>query len=338
LVSFLVVACQASAPGEPSPFLAQPDAPVVGVASHPTRVEEPLPAVEPTATLPDWLSGTASPPRTPVPPTQPATAQPSATQAPPSPIPLPTLGPDEWMSLPVLPEISQNAKAILADGLERGNNPHVFSKIGDCESQTEWFLDPFDKGPNHYALGPYENELRSVLAYYQGSFARKSLAARRGFTAASLLTPVWVDRERCEKDESPLACELRVNRPSVAFIMLGTNDASNPPVFERRLREVIEYTLAQGVLPVLGTKADNLEGDHSLNHTIASLALEYDIPLWNYWAAVQPLPNHGLEEDGAHLTYAGPFYTDSRALRRAWPVRNLNALQVLQRVMESTGR
>ena len=94
-------------------------------------------------------------------------------------------------------------------------------------------------------------------------------------------------------------------------------------------------------MPILATKADNLEGDHSVNAAIAQLAYEYDIPLWNFWLAVQPLPYHGLNDDGFHLTndLSTPddplLYrrlSDPLAARVAWPVRNITALQALEAV------
>jgi hypothetical protein len=246
------------------------------------------------------------------------------------------LDPADWQNWPVLPIMSPRALAILQDGIARGNYPQVFSKIGDCESQTDWFLDNFDLGAKYYALGPYQEELAPVIQYYAGSFHRTSLAARRGFTAASLMAPIWADKQVCEKDEGPLACEYRINQPAVAFIMLGTNDASNPKTFEKHMRNIIEYTIGQGVLPILGTKADNVEGDHSINTTMARLAAEYQIPLWNYWRAVQDLPGHGLQEDGTHLTYGTPQFDNPAAMQKAWTIRNLNALQVLRIVMDTT--
>ncbi len=60
--------------------------------------------------------------------------------------------------------------------------------------------------------------------------------------------------------------------------MLGTNDVNHKATFEANLRKIIELSLAQGVLPVLTTKADNLEGDQQINRTIAALAYEFDIP------------------------------------------------------------
>ncbi len=250
--------------------------------------------------------------------------------------PTPVFDPARWKDLPVLPELSFHARSVIRDGIALGHNPNAFSKIGDCESRTTWFLGDFDLGSQYYSLGPYEEDLSPVVAYYQGSFNRLSLAANPGFTAASLLSPIWADREVCQKGESPLACEYRLHRPVVAFILIGTNDASNPKTFEGHMRKVIELSLEQRVLPILGTKADNVERDHSINETIARLAYEYDVPLWNYWLAVQDLPGHGLQEDGVHLTFAAPHFDNPAALRNAWPVRNLNALQILRRVMDET--
>ncbi|MCC6985211.1 MAG: hypothetical protein IT309_02190, partial [Anaerolineales bacterium] len=60
------------------------------------------------------------------------------------------------------------------------------------------------------------------------------------------------------------------------------------------LRRVIDQLLAQGVVPILATKADNRELDHRVNRDMALLADEFDLPLWNFWAAVSNLPDRGL--------------------------------------------
>jgi hypothetical protein len=216
-----------------------------------------------------------------------------------------------------------------------GNNPHSFSKIGDCETQTEYFLIDFDLGPQAYSLGPY-TDLKGVIEQFAGSFKRPSLAAKSGFTAASALEVFESDPAKCQSTETPLGCELRTGKSSLALIMMGTNDAIyRRKSFEKYMRQIIEYTLLQGVVPILATKADNLEEDNSINRTIASLAHEYGVPLWNFWLAVQPLPEHGLMSDGTHLTFAKNHFDDPVDLQSAWPVRNLTALQVLDAVWRS---
>jgi hypothetical protein len=244
------------------------------------------------------------------------------------------LSPDRWKDWPVVPEISNRAVQIYQDGVSQGNNPRAFSKIGDCETITEWFLADFDRGSGHYVLGPY-SQLQTVIDTYSGSYGRLGVAAKRGFTAASVLNTYWRDADLCNKNETPLDCEIRLNKPAFALIMLGTNDVARPERFEKNLRAVIDETIRLGVLPVLMTKADNLEGDNSLNLTTARLAYEYDIPLWNFWKAVQTLPSKGLQQDQSHLTFAPNDFSDPENMKRAWPVRNLTALEVLDAIRQA---
>jgi lysophospholipase L1-like esterase len=120
--------------------------------------------------------------------------------------------------------------------------------------------------------------------------------------------------------------------------MLGANDVWHPEEFEPQMRKIIEFSIEKGVIPVLATKADDQEGNGSINATIARLALEYKIPLWNYWKAVQALPDKGLQEDGVHLTWGANNFDDPFAMENAWPVRNLTALQVLQALLDKISR
>lgn len=293
----------------------------------------PQPAPQAAATKPPQVSNApaANPPAalpTPTPTIPPVLPTPTVPAAPAAPTARPTLGADGWKELPVIPTVSQTAREIYAQGQSLGRQPQAFSKVGDCESRTVWFLGDFDLGPQYYNLGPYA-ALQDTVDYYQGSFGRLSQVARPGFTVASMLSPLWADRKECEPNESPLACEYRQHNPALALISVGTNDVARPDGFEKNLREVIEQTIEAGIVPVLATKADNLEGNHHLNATIARLALEYDLPLWNFWRAVQDLPGQGLQEDRAHLTWSPNDYADPANLKRAWPVRNLTALQVL---------
>jgi hypothetical protein len=294
---------------QPTPTLRRPKASPNPATLAPTESPEP---VNPTESTPETSSLT---------PTRPA-----ATST-----PRPTLAPEAWKELPVVPPISDRVVEIYQNGLAAGNNPHAFSKIGDCGSTPGWFLGDFDRGPRYYDLGEYD-ELSSVIKEFQGSYDRVSLAARSGFNSSALFVPLWSDRTYCQASEAPLACEYRVHKPSLAFIMLGTNDVWHPDEFEPQMRKIIEYSIANGVIPILSTKADNQEGDDSINATIARLAWEYDIPLWNFWAASNPLPDHGLQEDQAHLTWGRNTFDDPDAMTKAWPVRNLTALQILNAV------
>ena len=103
------------------------------------------------------------------------------------------------------------------------------------------------------------------------------------------------------------------------------------------MRQIVEYTISQGIVPVLGTKADDLEGNDAINKEIAIIANEYDIPMWNFWAASYPLPNHGFDtdlNDGFHLSFSRNFFDQHKNMLSAWPWRNLTALQVLEAVRQ----
>jgi hypothetical protein len=242
------------------------------------------------------------------------------------------LPPDFWERLPVIPDqISQRVREIYQLGLSLGNNPHVFSRIGDCSSAAPDFLVGFD---HNYNLGEY-SYLQPTIDYFQGSFGLSSLAAKAGLNSAVLLTTLWTNEE-CLKNEDLLDCQYRLDHPSFAFISIGTNEAyyihQNPASFETNMRKIIEDTIAKGIVPILATKADNFEGDNSINPTIARLAMEYEVPLWNFWLAAQPLPNHGLA-DASHLSSIS--YTDftdfslPHSMEYGMQVRNLTALQML---------
>jgi hypothetical protein len=225
-------------------------------------------------------------------------------------------------SFPVVPSVSEGMRALYQRGQLDGNNPRAFSKIGDGEISTAWFFTAFDLGEAYYDLGPF-HDLAPVIEHFRGSFGRSGIAARRGFNTERILDPALSDPAACESGESPLTCELRLHRPAFAILSLGTNQVWQPEDFESGMRQILDILLSQG---------DNLEGDHRLNQLIACLAEEYDVPLWNFWSAIQPLPNHGLQPDLEHLTYGITNFDDEHALQSAWTVRNLTALQALDAV------
>ncbi len=261
-------------------------------------------------------------------------AQPTTTPAPTG-GPTPTLGTDAWKNVPVIPtEVSKRVLLIYQMGMMKGNNPQAYSKVGDCNVTMPYFMGDFDT-PGKATLGDYTT-LQDTIDYFHGSHSRQSLAAKQGLTAHAVLSMLWVDWKQCESYETPLTCEYRLHRPMYAIIAFGTNDASGNVDFDKAMRRVIDMTIGNGTIPILATKADNAEGDNSFNRTIVALAYEYGLPVWNYWAAVQPLPNHGLK-DAEHMQHLsegklGLFNFTSDNLQYGWPVRNLTALQVLDTV------
>ena len=260
-----------------------------------------------------------------------ATGLPAASTSTPAPtVTKPPLAEEAWMQMPAVPTgVSDRAREIYQGGLELGNDPTHFSIIGDCQNVSTYFLSVFDK-PGEFSLGDEYAHLQRTIDYYQGSYSRASLAVKGGFNAAAVISPLRADPKSCNKNESPLDCELRVWKPSVVFVSMETWWSEKPAEeYDKYLRRVLDRIIETGALPIIATKADNLEGDHSINATIAQIAYEYDIPLWNFWAAVQPLSNHGLSPDNFHLTFARNFFDDPFRMKSAWPWRNLTALQTL---------
>src|SRR6185369_2048476 len=112
--------------------------------------------------------------------------------------------------------VGVRAREIYQHGLEAGNNPRAFSKVGDCNSATPDFLGVFDS-PQGYRLSGVFAGLQPAINNFAGSFARPSQAAVAGFSAAAVLDPAWADPRQCRAGESPLSCEYRLARPSFAL-------------------------------------------------------------------------------------------------------------------------
>jgi hypothetical protein len=238
------------------------------------------------------------------------------------------------MNLPIIPEATDTAKEIYASGQERGNNPHSFSIVGDCQSTIPFFLASFER-PEQYALGPYDY-LQEVIDHFAGSFYRDRYAVGPGCTVASVLSPLWSDPEACRASETPLECEYRNHAPSFMIITMERKDyRMTIETYEWYLKQIVGFAVSHGVVPIMATKADNLEGDHSINRIIVRVAQEYDVPVWNFWRAVQPLPHQGLRTehgDEFHLTFQRNYFDDPENMLYAWPNRNLTALQALDSV------
>ena len=246
-----------------------------------------------------------------------------AASAAPMPTEEPRLAPEKWQQWPVVPAITTRARAIYQNGLKLGNNLHAFAKVGDCQFVNAAFFGIYDQ-PRIYTFPAGYEFLQQTVDWFAGSFNRTSQAVRGGFNVASVFVPLQADPLFCEVGETPLACEFRISRPSIVLIAMETGfDGRTAAVYEKYMRRIIETVIAKGALPILATKADNFEGDHAINLTTARLAVEYDLPLWNFWRAVQKLPEHGMDtqrNDNFHISV------------EAWNVRSFTGLQALDSI------
>ena len=110
------------------------------------KTETPEPGISPTSAA-VWVTPTLTP-LMPIDPTRTATltSTPQPTQT-----PEPAPNADNWKDWPVYPEISERARQIYQEGLEKGSNPNHFSIVGDCQSMPYLFLGSYDSG--NYNLG-----------------------------------------------------------------------------------------------------------------------------------------------------------------------------------------
>ena len=280
----------------------------------------------------------------------------AGAQTSPTPIPLPdpelgsvdldAAAAIDLAALPLVPDIGERALALYRAGLTRGHDPFTFAKVGDCMTDNPYFLIPI--GAGEYALGEYDDDLAPVIAHYsQGEpdpFGRKSQASAGGFNAASILDSLWANPQHCEPGETPLACEFRTMRPSVALIMFGTNDVYylDEAQFDYFLRSIVVETVRQDVLPVLSTfphRPEYPEKSLLYNQLVAQIAHDYDVPLINLWLALDDLPNKGVDpEDTTHLTTpagGAACYFIGDNLEAGFTVRNLLALQTLGALLDA---
>jgi hypothetical protein len=240
---------------------------------------------------------------------------------------IPTADPSDWKELPVIPNVDSSIRAIYEYGQTLGNDPHAFSLFGDCQARPAEFFGVFETDAD--LVASLSAELQETVENFQGSFNRESPTAQDGTTPGALL---WIQWHRgkydCTFAETPVECELRIHRPSFVIIQIGTHFESRNTDY---LRRIIEQLLDAGVVPILATKADNREKDERVNRDMALLASEYDLPLWNFWAAVSNLPNRGLYTRDDRPLQGDIYLTDEAALIHR--MSGLEALNVVWRAV-----
>jgi hypothetical protein len=239
-------------------------------------------------------------------------------------------------SLPIVPAISGNARAIFQRGQALGNNARVVTKVGECNSMSWAYLVPFNQGS--YELGSYGYLQRAIDGT---TFVNNSAAAGAGFTASSVLDGTFSDPGRCH-GLSPLECEYQSSKPSVAFIMLGMQDVFflSAQQYEQDMRQIIQTSLDYGVIPVVTTFPIWPDGDvrtqnrFEFDRILVNLAHEYDVPLMNFWLAAQSVQHSGVGVDHVHISERGDNWTSFSGDQYQWGMTmwNLAALQTLDQL------
>jgi hypothetical protein len=231
-----------------------------------------------------------------------------------------------------MPDVDPSIRAIYKYGQTLGNDPHAFSIFGDCQSRPDAFLGVFETDPN--AVKDLSPTLQEFVVNFHGSFNRESPTSQDGTTPGALLWSQWHRGEYgCTFDETPVQCELRIHRPSFVLIQIGTHFESRNTEY---LRKIITQLLDAGVVPILATKADNRELDDRINRDMVLLASEYDLPLWNFWAALSDLPDRGLYVMKGRELQGAIYLNEEASLRHR--MTGLEALNAVWRVATNTSR
>lgn len=306
-------------------------------------------------------------PMTPVPPTATVTAVPATITPLPSETPIPPTPLPSFTPLPTRPSLgdlaamerrlretpiflnlaSERVREIFEYGRSIGNRPNVFTTIGDSNTTNGDFLQPIGMDADAYCTWGEYASLRGTVDYFSvapseassNSFTHHSVAAQKGFNSAAVLDPFWASSAVCSPGESPLTCEYRSVRPSVAVLMIGGIDVAEITTAEysANLRSIVANSIQQGVIPVLTTfvvlpeRGEVYERSLEFNMTLLDLATDEQIPLINLWAAAQTLPDFGIGPDHTHLkAEVGSFCSfDGAQQRLGGTLRNLLTLQAL---------
>lgn len=234
---------------------------------------------------------------------------------------------------------------IYRQGQTLGNRANVFTKTGDSLTNNQAFLWGYGEG--NYALGVY-GSLQTTIDFFlvaprdgvANSFVNPSASMASGMNARNVLDPIWAPPGLCLPDETPLACEVRLVKPSVAIIMLGSVDVHYQfyDDYVRNIRTIVDFYVRSGVIPVLTTF--RLSPTHSdwvkslwFNAALIDISNTYQIPLINLWRANETLPDDGVDPDLFHLSQ-GPNPYHFTGEENQWGVtrRNLLTLQALDQL------
>ncbi len=242
--------------------------------------------------------------------------------------------------VPVIPTLSPLMQLVYETGREMGNNPQAVSKVGDSVMANPLYLKPFSQ-PD-VTLGNYDY-LDETVRYYGASLAQDSVSAQVGMTTYVVFDSLWANfNPNCEANETPLACEYRIKKPSVAFVMFGANDIKHM-TFEQfgvQMRQIVQETMSAGVIPVLSTfsvdTANPLyQQGMRFNLEIVNIAQELRVPVINFWLASRPLPAFGLDIDGVHPLQTGFTFIKLDSGMESWygvGLQNLLAIRTLDEI------
>lgn len=258
---------------------------------------------------------------------------------------------EQLNSIPLLYNMdTEQVHSIFEAGQQLGNRADVFVKVGDSNTANGDFFRPFGMNNVQCELGTYRY-LQDTINFFSGkprstdpnSFNTNNLTVKAGLGTAATLDPLWATDASCRADESLLACEYRITKPSVAVMMIGLMDLEHHTleVYRANLEEIVQFSIDSGVIPVLTTYAvleDYPVPEHTLwpksldlNLVTVEVAEKFGTPLIHLWKGQQSLPGLGIGPDRTHLrAVVGQFCDfEGAELEIGGTYRNLLSLQAL---------
>lgn len=274
-------------------------------------------------------------------------------------------------------DVLSRVNSLALAGRSRGLRGKVFMKIGDSNSWFPTFLQGAGCGPMNlsehktlrktidwYRAGRLDSSVTDLPCAVGNSFTRASAATKPCETSAWPLSDLpsppssgYCDTPaptECVPPETPIECETRLLRPSLALVMIGTNDAGlggSPDPFESNLRQIVRSLTQRSIVPVLSTIPPRTDSEQrrllglEINERIRKVAREARLPLFDLWLALNRSSNlidGGLLPDGVHLNVLGGWgvfpwaglsmFLGPTGLRYGSNLRNLLTLELLERL------
>ncbi|MGB5810317.1 MAG: adenosylmethionine--8-amino-7-oxononanoate transaminase [Polyangiales bacterium] len=219
----------------------------------------------------------------------------------------------------------------------RGSNDalrdDVFAKMGGSSVESRAFL--------HCLASPYVDlagrpELQETIDFFD-------TGRRNAFTRQSRAAGVsWNLRYALGGRPANFRQEIDASDAQWALVLFGANDAQNQNerIYARRLVYLVEELAALGVVPVLGSASPRRSKTKDrwiqrFNAITQAVALHWNLPYIDYYAAMKALPRKGLARDGVHPNVLGQGGVRSacqfteKGLRYGNNVRNLVTLEML---------
>lgn len=234
-----------------------------------------------------------------------------------------------------------HVQAVRAVGMQRGNHPAVFAKVGDSITAYPEFL--LAVGSGGAVLGSY-GALASTISYFtattladgSNSFTRQSQSAVPGWTTTDALA------------SGAVPAELATLEPMYAVMMFGTNDSQTVALatYTTNMNKLVDTIEANGTVVLLSkipprTDYPNADADIApFNAAIVQIAQARHLPLVDLYAALEPLPAQGIGSDGVHPSVemvGGQEETadfTSAGLQYGFDVRNLLTVEILDRTRQ----